>query len=372
LAEITLALVLFSDASRVNLGELRRDVGLPIRLLGIGLPLSVLLGGLAAALLLGDLDWALAGFVGAALAPTDAALSAQVITDDRIPLRLRRSLNVESGLNDGIATPIVTVFLIIAATHLGLETTDRETGTALWELAGGVAVGAALGVVGALMIRAASESRWMLSGARQVAALAIAVCAFAMAQLLEVNGFIAAFVAGLAFGTTFARGPRGSELEQVDELTEQGGQLLAFVVWFLFGASLVPIAVDDLDLALVAYAIVSLTLVRMLPVTLSLLRSGLDRPSTVFVGWFGPRGLASVVFALLAVEQLGETSPDVRRAVAAVALTVLASVVLHGVSAGPGGRRYVQAESERAVDADDDDEASVPRAVRYLRLGEDT
>ncbi len=135
-----------------------------------------------------------------------------------------------------------------------------------------------------------------------------------------------------------------STSSEAAELPELGGEILALVVWFLFGATLVPVAIEDLDGRTVAYALASLTLIRMVPVALSLVRSGIDRPSVVFIGWFGPRGLASVVFALLAIEELGETTPEVRRAVATVALTVLLSVVLHGITARPGGRRYVQSE----------------------------
>ena len=363
-AEVTLALVLFSDASRVNVTRLRHDLGLPIRLLGIGLPLSVLGGGLLAAALFGDMTWALAGLVGAALAPTDAALSAQVIGDIRIPQRLRRALNVESGLNDGIATPIVAACIAIAAGQLGVESETEAAGlsSALLELLGGLAIGIALGAFGAYVIRVASRRRWMASGAQQIATLAVAVASFLAAQVLDVNGFIAAFAAGAAFGTCFER-MRGEErLEEVDNLPELGGQLMALLVWFLFGAALVPVAVDHLSVEMVLYALLSLTVVRMVPVALATLGSKIDRPSIVFVGWFGPRGLASVVFALLAVEELGEAgSPAVDQAIGAIALTVLASVVLHGVTAGPGGRLFVSAEEDQHAEA-----AASLRTVRLV------
>jgi NhaP-type Na+/H+ or K+/H+ antiporter len=174
----------------------------------------------------------------------------------------------------------------------------------------------------------------------------VAVAAFAIALAFDANGFIAAFVAGVAFGSVLED---SIDLEQAVELPELGGELLALVVWFVFGATLVPLALENLDGPVIVYALASLTIVRMLPVALSLIRSGLDRPSVVFIGWFGPRGLASVVFALLAIEELGESSSEVRQAVATVALTVLLSVVLHGITAGPGGRRYVQREEGRAA-----------------------
>ena len=346
-AEVTLVLVLFSDAARVNLAELRRDLSIPVRLLGVGFLLSVAVGSLLAAWMFDGFPWALAGFLGAALAPTDAALSVQVINDERIPLYLRRALNVESGLNDGIATPIVVFMLAVAASQLGIvvHSVSFEAGAALRELGAGIVTGVTIGVGGAVLISAATRRRWIITGGRRLATLAVAIAAFAVALAFDANGFIAAFVAGIAFGATLD--DRVVDLEEALELPELGGELLALVVWFLFGATLVPLAFNELDGTSIIYALASLTIVRILPVAVSLLRSGLDRPSVLFIGWFGPRGLASVVFALLAIEELGETSPEVGRAVAVVALTVLLSVVFHGITARPGGRRYVQSEQIR-------------------------
>jgi sodium/hydrogen antiporter len=345
LAEITLALLLFSDAARVNVARLRHDSSIPLRLLGIGLPLSVLLGSLLAAALFGDLSWALAGFIGATLAPTDAALSAPVISDERIPTRLRRALNVESGLNDGIVTPVVAFALAVAAGQLLDGDEPHEVGGALAELAIGVGVGLAVGVIAAGLIAVGSRRSWIAPGGRRMAALAAALGSFAAAVAVDGNGFVAAFVAGVAFG----RGLAGVEIEveQADELPELLGELLALSVWFLFGAALVPLALHGFEPADLVYALLSLTAVRLLPVGLSLFRSGLDVRTVLLVGWFGPRGLASVVFALLAVEELGET-PLVGEVVGVVALTVLLSVVLHGVSAGPLVSRYARAEAAPA------------------------
>jgi NhaP-type Na+/H+ or K+/H+ antiporter len=347
LVEVTLALLLFSDAARVNLRELQRDIGLPVRLLGIGLPLSVLAGAGLAAGLMPELPWALAGFLGAALAPTDAALSVAVINDERLPIRLRRSLNVESGLNDGIATPIVTVMLAIAASQLGEAGGSGaiQAGTALRELGVGVLVGAGAGMGGATAVNWAARRAWIAPGGRRLAALALALGAFMLAGAIEGNGFVAAFVAGIAFGAVLA--PEVAHVARSVELPELGGEVLALVVWFLFGGALVPIALGDLDVRLVLYALLSLTVVRMAPVGLAMLRSGLDRSSVVFLAWFGPRGLASIVFALLAIESLGEGS-ETRRAVAVVTITVLMSVVLHGITATPGARKYLERE-ERAA-----------------------
>lgn len=355
-AEITLALVLFSDASRVTVGSLRQHLSMPLRLLGVGLPLTLAIGAWAAAVLFGDLPWSLALFIGTALAPTDAALSVQVIDDPRVPMRLRGALNVESGLNDGIATPVVTLALTLAVTQLGLGAAGEpvSVATALRELGLGVVAGVAVGLIGAVGIIASTTRDLALLGGRRLATLATALAAFGLAVSVAGNGFIAAFVAGIAFGSRLDDSAVDSE--EVVELPELGGEVLALVVWFLFGAGLVPIALRELGVPLVVYAALSLTLFRMLSVAVSMVGAKLARRDVVFLGWFGPRGLASVVFALLAVEVLGESGEALQRAIAAVVMTVLLSVILHGITAGPAGNRY-GATGARATA----DEAAQPR-----------
>ena len=269
LAELTLALLLFSDASRVNVSELKHDIYLPARLLGIGLPLSIIVGSLLAAWMFDDLSWALAGFVGATLAPTDAALSAQVINDQRIPIRLRRALNVESGLNDGIATPIVVFMIAVAAADLGVSGhSGHEEGRALLELALGVVVGIAVGLCSAGLITFGSRRGWIVAGGQRIATLAAALASFELAVALDGNGFIAAFVAGIAFGASLPKDV--AEVEDIGELPELLGELLALAVWFLFGAALVPIVLNHLSVSTVVYAVLSLTVIRLLPVALAL------------------------------------------------------------------------------------------------------
>jgi NhaP-type Na+/H+ or K+/H+ antiporter len=345
LVETTLALLLFSDAAQVNVSRLRQDLAFPARLLGIGLPLSIALGAVGAAVLLDDLTWALAGFVGAALAPTDAALSAPVINDRRVPQRVRRVLNVESGLNDGIATPVVAFTLTVAAAGLGIgDHGSSPEARAVAELTLGVLVGAVVGALGVGLIRACSRRGWIAGGGGRVATMAAALASFSCALALDGNGFIAAFVAGIAFaaGQPGSRDARagGPENEDLVELPELVGRLLSLAVWFLFGAAMLPLALDHLSAKTVLYAVLSLTVFRMLPVALALVGSATDRSTVLFVGWFGPRGLASVVFALIAVEELGTGSAVAVEACAVVTLTVLLSVVLHGVSAAPLGRWY--------------------------------
>ena len=217
--------------------RLRKDIGVPARLLGVGLPLTLVLGAVVAAWCFQDLSLALVCFVAATLAPTDAALSAQVVNDEQIPMRLRRALNVESGLNDGIVTPIVASTLVVAASQLGVTGAGHSAeGDALRELAIGLAVGLAVGLGSGYLIALGSRRRWIVPGGRRLASLAAALSSFALAVALHGNGFIAAFVAGIAFGAQLKKD--AAEVEAAVELPELVGEFLAFFVWFLFGAAL--------------------------------------------------------------------------------------------------------------------------------------
>lgn len=331
LVELTLVWVLFSDAARLPVQKLRRDAGRYVRLLGVGLPLTIVLGwGLAAWFFPGLGIW-LALFVGAALAPTDAALGVPVVTNPVIPSRIRQLITVESGLNDGIATPVVMLAIAGAAAAAGLEHAE-SAGPAVVELLIGAAVGAGVGGVGGLALRAARRRGTAAESFAGIAVLALALAAYACALALQVNGFVAAFCGGLAFGACAGR-RAPAELE----FLEQMGTLLASLVWMAFGAIAVPIMLDRVDAMSVVYAVLSLTVVRMLPVALASIGAGLDRVTILFVGWFGPRGLASLVFALLALEALGTHADE---AVTVLTTTVLLSVVAHGLTAAPLARRY--------------------------------
>lgn len=283
LAEITLALLLFADASAVPLAVARRDLSLTTRLLAIGLPLSILLGTAVAVVLFPSFPFALAGLVAASLAPTDAALSASVIADERLPIDVRRVLNLESGLNDGIATPVVTFCIAATATALGVVGHDESDGFgAVGQLAIGVVVGAGVAVVGGRLLALAHRRRWVQHGSRRLATLSLALIAFLVADQAGGNPFVAAFVGGLVFGTV----DRADAAESV-EFTELTGSLLSLVLWFIFGAGFVLPAFQDLDAPMVLYAIGSLTIVRMAPVALALLGSGQRVATAAFIGWFG-------------------------------------------------------------------------------------
>jgi NhaP-type Na+/H+ or K+/H+ antiporter len=330
LAEITLVLVLFSDASRVRLRDLRSDLGLCLRLLGIGLPLTIGLGMLLALALFSGMNIWLALLVGAALAPTDAALGAGVMVNPAVPARIRRLLNVESGLNDGIATPVVLVAIAGAAT--AEHAASIGPGAAVAELALGVLVGVLIGGAGGFVVNVARRRGWAEGGFAGSAVLALAICAYASALALHGNGFVAAFVGGLAYGAT--GGERG---ERLVPYVEETGALVSLLVWLAFGAIAVVTAFEGLTWQRVLYAVLSLTVIRMAPVALALAGARLGRAAVAFVGWFGPRGLASVVFALLALEDLGQSAGP---AVSVIAFTILLSVVAHGLTANPLAHRY--------------------------------
>jgi NhaP-type Na+/H+ or K+/H+ antiporter len=338
LVELTLVWVLFADAARIPLRALRRDLAREARLLGLGLPLTVLAGWGLAAWFFPDLDLWLALLVGVALAPTDAALGVPVVTNPVVPSRIRRLITVESGLNDGIVTPVVMLALAGAASAEGLADAPGLV-EALLELLLGVLVGAGVGAGGGWLLRRARRAGWAAEDFAGIAVLALAVVAYAAAVVLHGNGFVAAFCGGLAFGA--AAGKRGST-ELV--FLEQASGLVSLLVWLLFGTIIGSVVLTSADPVTLLYAVLSLTVVRMLPVALALTGTGTDRDTVLFVGWFGPRGLASLVFALLALEELGEQAGP---AVSVVGVTVLLSVILHGLSARPLATRYGRVAAAR-------------------------
>jgi sodium/hydrogen antiporter len=330
-AEITLVLILFSDAARLRMTSLRRDVGLPGRLLGIGLPVTVAFGAMFAHLLFGTLSTWLAILAAACLAPTDAGLGAGIVTSTSVPSRIRRALNVESGLNDGIVAPLVSLAVAVligeaSNSHGPLIHAIREIGV-------GVLVGAGAGLATGWILALSTRKGWTESGTVALATPAAAIGTYSLAVALHGNGFVAAFLAGLCFGI-FKHHLEPRSLE----LSEGSSQLLACVVWFAFGAAMLRPSLSSPDLLrCLVYAVVSLTVVRMVPVGLALYRTHLGAATVAFIGWFGPRGLASVIFALLAFDELGREASVV---LTVVSITVALSILLHGLSANPLIARY--------------------------------
>lgn len=330
LTELTLALLLFADASTLRLSRVREDAGLPGRLLTIGLLLTIALGAGVALLLQPGEGLAFACLLGAILAPTDAALGLPIFNNPRVPVRIRRALNIESGLNDGIATPFVLLFLAFAAAEEGLAT-NHWLVAALIEIALAVAVGTAVGVVGGWLLSQTTRRGWTSGGAEQLAILGLALAAYFCSLAVGGNGFIAAFVGGIVF-----RAATRNRFVEPTEFTETFGSFLSLLVWGIFGAVLVSAVLRyNTDWRPIVYAILSLTVVRMVPVALALRGVGLRRDTVALMGWFGPRGLASVVFTLMALENFQAAGRSVDILIATATWTILLSVVLHGLSAAP-------------------------------------
>lgn len=338
LAEVTLVVALFTDAARIDVRQLRRDHHLPLRLLGAGLPLAIICGTGLAVLLLPSLSLWEAAILATILAPTDAALGQAVVNDTRVPQRVRQALNVESGLNDGLALPALLFF--IAAMGSKAQQAQDWVGFAVLQLGAGPLLGAVIGYGGGKLVQLAQERQWMNEVFRQIALLALSVFAFGLAEVLGANGFLAAFTAGVALGAL------GREaVEPVHRFGEAEGQLLSLATFFIFGATLLPAAFDSIDARELTYAVASLTVVRLLAVALSMLGSRTRATTWWFVGWFGPRGLASIIYLLLLHEhgltRLHGVLFDV------VIATVALSMVAHGLTAAPFARAYGQRMQRR-------------------------
>jgi sodium/hydrogen antiporter len=335
LAEATLALVLFADASRIDLRQLRREVGVPLRLLGFGLPLTIALGALAAAAIFDQMTVGEAVILGVILAPTDAALGQTVVTEPKVPGRIRQGLNVESGLNDGICVPLLFAAVSAADVDSDISSGRHAVSLLLEEIGYGVAGGAAAGVLIAVILIWAGRRNLITGSWRQVIPAAGVALAYGTADALGGSGFIAAFVAGVVFRLALGRDP-----EELNLLTEEVGTMLNGVTFLFFGAILLEPALGDLSWEIGLYVVLSLTLVRMLPVAIAMWGSHARLPTLGFLGWFGPRGLASIVFAVIVIEQ--SQLPHEHTIVLTVYLAVGLSVFAHGLSAAPLAERYAR------------------------------
>jgi NhaP-type Na+/H+ or K+/H+ antiporter len=348
--EIALAIVLFTDAASINLPALRRNQGLPLRLLGIGMPLTIALGTTTAALLLTDITFWEAAIVGTVLAPTDAALGQAVVANRRVPVRVRQALNVEAGLNDGLSVPFLTLFLALAIAKEELQPASFWIRFALEQVGLGALVGVGVGLAGGWLVMWASQREWMTDSFQRLALLVLAIFSWALADQIGGNGFIAAFVGGLAAGPTVERVGR-----RLMNFTEAEGQLLNLSVFFIFGVLVVRV-IQPLSWEVVLYVVLSLTVIRMLPVALSLMGTHLGGVSVLFVGWFGPRGLASIVLGLIVVEEAPLLAGR-DEMMLVVALTVLLSVLLHGVTAAPLSAVYARRVERMAAGVPEKQEA---------------
>jgi NhaP-type Na+/H+ or K+/H+ antiporter len=332
LAEATLVIVLFGDASRIDVRALRREYSIPARLLGIGLPLTIIAGALAAVVVVHDLTWSEALVLAVVLAPTDAALGQAVVTDESLPSRVRQGLNIESGLNDGLCVPLLTIALAIAETEAGDTNGTHATRLVVEAIGWGVFGGVVAAVVAAYVLRVSRSRGWIEGHWVQIVPVAAAVGAFGLADARGGSGFIAAFVGGAVYGQLSRGDPADAAF------SEEIGGVLNGVTLIVFGAAVLGSLWSDITLGYVIYAVLSLTVVRMVPVAIAMIGSHAHGATVLFLGWFGPRGLASIVFGVVVVE--GAQLPHVAALVTTITVTVAISVVAHGVTAAPLARRY--------------------------------
>lgn len=336
MAELTLILLLFSDAASIELKALAGSFNIPLRMLLIGMPLTILLGTGVAHWVSPEASWSIAFLVAAMLTPTDAALGQAVVTSEDVPLSIRQSINVESGLNDGLALPVVLVAAILAVEASGQATDGLPDNIALYtllQLTLGPIVGITIGWLAAKLLDLAVTNNTAATVFQGIYFLCVAFVLYLAAEQVGGNGFIAAFVGGLTFGNRL-QAPSGF----IKEFMEGEGQLLTTATFLIFGAILAPVGLEHASWKTLVLAIAFLTLVRMLPIWLSLLGSGLSLYEKLFLGWFGPRGLASILFALLILERF--EVPGGEEIKACVVLTVLLSIVLHGITATTLAQRF--------------------------------
>ena len=341
LADLTLALILFIDAANADLAILKRQFRIPSRMLLFGLPGVIFLGTLTAALLFDTLSLFEAAILGTVLAATDAALGKAVVTNKAVPTQIREGLNIESGLNDGMCVPVLLVFIALTlgsgaeggGTMLALELVTREIGI-------GLVVGLGLTAIGTWALRWCRDKGWVTEIWKQVTIVALAIACFSVAQSLHGSGYIAAFTGGLLFGF------RAKDATHRLVLAAEGtGETLALLTWFVFGAAVIGQSIEYFTWEMLVYALLSLTVIRMLPVFLSLSGTGESTASKLFLGWFGPRGLASIVFAIIVINK---DVPEGKFIAMVVVLTVFFSLVAHGVSANPLARLLGKKEGKKA------------------------
>jgi len=341
--ELTLGFILFADAASTNSRKLAHDYRIPRRLLLVSLPLTIALGTVIAHFIFPTLSWAEAALIAAILAPTDAALGYAVVTSDHVPERIRQAVLVESGLNDGLALPAVLLFVALAFS----ETSGEAHGAAYWlgftlqQIVIGAIVGAVLGIGLGKFIHYADGKGWISHSFRNLSCIGVAMLTLFCAHIAGGNGFIAAFVSGLFFGSFCSK-----RADSLINFVEEEGQLFSLIIFFFFGAALLPAALNNFTVFCVLYALLSLTVIRMAPTAISVIGLNLKWPTIGFMGWFGPRGLASILFLLIAVEhEEMERLTDIE---AIVYVTVFLSVLLHGASAAPLSRLYGKAGNKSA------------------------
>lgn len=329
IAELALALVLFSDASKANLFVLKQNASLPIRLLFIGLPLTIVFGMAIGFMIFNDFSWIEIAILATMLAPTDAALGKAVVTNEAVPVKIRESLNTESGLNDGISVPVLFLFItLFVSTEInigsfyGLNLFVKEIGI-------GLLAGVIITYTTFVLARYSNMHKWISESWKPIVVIALTIACFTAAQMSGGSGFIACFAGGFLYGTLNSK----HQLEaNLIESAEGAGDTMSLLTWLIFGAFVIPEFLYTFNWDILLYAVLSLTLIRMLPVFLSLINSGVSVKEKLFIGWFGPRGLATIVFAIIVLDV---PLPHIDKIIETTIYTILLSVVLHGITANP-------------------------------------
>ena len=333
IGEISLALVLFSDATHIRLRQVMREYQLPSRLLGIGMPLTIFLGTLVAVLLFSEFSIWEAAILATILAPTDASLGAAIGHSKRVPAIIRRTLSLETGLNDGLSIPLLMLFIGLASVDAPMQDRSWLVFTAQ-QVGLGVLVGLVVGWLGGWLTASAGKRSWMTRAAQQLALIALAILSWWLAEkVVGGNGFIAAFTAG-----ALVREGYQDAHERMAEFSEAWGDILIYFVFFFFGLLALPELTNIIG-PMWVYAVLSLTLIRMVPVGMAMLGTRLHTSSILFLGWFGPRGLASIILGLIFLEEKANLTNEATITLIVIA-TVLLSVFAHGISTAPGIALY--------------------------------
>lgn len=325
-ADLTLALVLFIDAANADLKTLRSHATIPRRMLLIGLPLCIALGTVTGMVIFPDISFYELCILATMLAATDAALGKGVVSNKAVPARIREGLNAESGLNDGMCVPVLLVFLALAT-----GTGDEDGGTALAlqlvarEIGIGLAVAIVLTLIAVNLMNFSMKRGWFTDVWIQIPVVTLALACFATAQTLHGSGYIAAFVGGLIFGY-FAK----QETHRLVMAGEGIAELLAMFTWLIFGSAVIGQLWSGMTLDVVIYSLLSLTVIRMLPNVIALAGTGEKLETKLFLSWFGPRGLASIVFFII-VANANLPSESVLGHV--VVCTITLCVIAHGLTA---------------------------------------
>jgi NhaP-type Na+/H+ or K+/H+ antiporter len=367
IAEVTLVLVLASDAVRIDLRNLARYHNLPTRLLGIALPLTMVLGTLLAAGLFKTPSLWGAAILGVLLSPTDASLGVAVVTNRKVPVRIRQALNIESGLNDGIAMPFLLLAISMAvATERVAPEIGPFLGHAALQILLGALAGVILGLLGVLYVEWGRKRGWMSAAFQKISAIALVLLAYGAAELVGGNGFVAAF----ALGITVGNWRKSERSQEIYEYVEVEVQILMLLTFLIFGAVLLPPALDGVDGTILLYAVLSLAVVRMASVALGFVGSQVRPVTTLFVGWFGPRGIASILYIFTVLDTEALAGKDV--IYTAAMITVLLSILAHGVTAAPLANWYGRRVT-KVVEPDAGEREEVPEMpLRAEPVGQPT